>query len=248
MKKIIALAIVLFTLFSLSAAYVIDEAGLLDSEESAYLESLLDDISSNTGISMVVATARSSGSLGDAEYADRIGARSEYGTDSIVFFLNIGERTYYISTQGYAARAISYSALSDDSAYYDYLVEGNYAMAFASWARNIASYVGYQSDSASPSASAGTVSSGGTFEWEVPLFFSIVIGLSLAALVVFFQKKELKNSSLVPNADDYVVPNSFKLTLKKDIFLYSHVDRTQRPDRDDERSSGAQHGGISGHF
>ena len=272
MKKIItAILIVLLALFSLSASYVIDDAGLLTESERSSLESLLESVSSSTGISTVVATASSSGGYGDTEYADRILERPEYGEDAVVFFLNMGDRTYYISTNGYAMYVLDDRALSNDSAYIGYLSSGQYYKAFSSWARSVETYADYASRSGYESS---TLSAGGYWEtpsssekkgfsWGAPLFFSLAIGAFISFFVVSKQKKKLKNTGLVNNADDYVVPNSFNLTVHKDIFLYSNVVRVRRASANNGgrpggggprhttthiSSSGGSHGGRGGRF
>lgn len=181
MKRIIILLLVCLTAFSLSAVdYVIDDALLLSESEKSSLETLLSSISEETGISTVVATALSNGGLGDTEYADRIIERSEYGEDGVVFFLNMGSRTYYISPQGYAMYVLDDRALANDSAYYNYLRNGEYYKAFTNWAKSVETYAGYSSRS---DYAQTTLSSDGywvtqtetvekKFDWGIPLFFS----------------------------------------------------------------------------
>lgn len=271
MKRIIILLLLCLTAFSLCAVdYVIDDAGLLSESERSSLESLLSSISDRTGISTVVATATSNGGLGDTEYADRIIERSGYGEDGVVFFLNMGDRTYYISTQGYAMYVLDDNALSDDSAYYNYLRSGEYYKAFRGWAKSVETYADYSSRSdyaQSSLASDGdwvtqTETVEKKFEWGLPLFFSLAIGAFISFFVISSQKKKLKNTGLVNNADDYVVPDSFALTVQKDIFLYSNIVRIPRSRPSDNNrggggmrhttthisSSGGSHGGRGGRF
>lgn len=270
MKRIIILLLVCLTAFSLSAVdYVIDDALLLSESEKSSLETLLSSISEETGISTVVATALSNGGLGDTEYADRIIERSEYGEDGVVFFLNMGSRTYYISTQGYAMYVLDDRALANDSAYYNYLRNGEYYKAFTNWAKSVETYAGYSSRS---DYAQTTLSSDGywvtqtetvekKFDWGIPLFFSLAIGAFISFFVISSQKKKLKNTGLVNNADDYVVPDSFALTVQKDIFLYSNIVRIPRSRPSDNNrgggmrhttthisSSGRSHGGRGGSF
>ncbi len=270
MKRILtAVMIALLAVFSLSASYVIDDAGLLSESEKNSLESLLTSVSSSTGISTVVATATSSGGYGDTEYADRILERPQYGEDAVIFFLNMGERTYYISTSGYAMYVLDDSALSNDSAYIGYLSSGQYYKAFSSWAKSVETYADYALRSDYESA---VLSSDGYWEtpsssqekgfsWGAPLFFSLAIGAFISFFVVSKQKKKLKNTGFVNNADDYVVPNSFNLTVHKDIFLYSNVVRVRRASSSNGNrpggsrhttthtsSSGSTHGGRGGRF
>lgn len=272
MKRILVLLLLCFTLLSLFAVdYVIDDAALLTESEKSSLETLLSSISSRTGISTVVATSPSNGGLGDTEYADRIIERSEYGEDGVVFFLNMGNRTYYISTMGYAEYVLDDMALENDSAYRNYLSSGQYYKAFASWAKSIEAYAGYSSRS---DYAQSTLTSDGywtkktepeaeKFEWGIPLFFSLALGAFVSFFVISAQKKKLKNTGKVNNADDYVVPDSFFLTVEKDIFLYSNIVRIPRQRPSDRpgpggggmrhttthiSSSGGSHGGRDGRF
>ena len=54
----------------------------------------------------------------------------------------------------------------------------------------------------------------------------------------------MKTANRVLTAENYVQPGSMQLTNSKDVYLYSHVAATKKPERDSgSRSSG---GGFSG--
>ena len=75
------------------------------------------------------------------------------------------------------------------------------------------------------------------------ILISLVIGFVIAAIVVFTMKGKLKSVRVKSEASDYVVPGSFVVNQSRDLFLYSHVTRTERPKN---TSSGGSHTSSSG--
>ncbi len=259
MKKFIILIAFALTVFSLNAGkYLIDDAALLTESERTELETLLENVSSETGISCVIVTDTSSHGYTTSDYADYVIEKPEYGEDGVCFFINMGEMEYYISTTGYAMYALDDYALSDDSlsdVLFPYLSDGEFCRAFSSWANYVKVCSDYspRSDYENEAladdgewvvkSDVDAYNDRNTFHWGAPLFFSIAIGAFISYLYVNSQKKKLKNTGLECSADDYVVKDSFSLTTRKDIFLYSNVVRIRRV----QNSSSGGGGGKSHH-
>ncbi len=274
MKKIlITLAFLLASLSLFSSPLLIDNANLLSENEEAELTRKLEEVKTKTSLSLVVVTDTSSYGKGDREAADYIFENGDYGDDGVVFFLNMGDRSYYISTSGYAMYSLDDYALSDDKIYspvISYLSKGEYYTAFS----NFASYVEIATqESTRESYDNHTLSSNGDwvevevrekkFDWAMSLLFSIIVGTTVSIIVISKEKRKMKSVGAVNNADDYVVPNSFVLDEDENILLYSHVSRVMKaPPRDDNNfggnrphhttthisSSGGTHGGRGGKF
>ncbi len=64
-----------------------------------------------------------------------------------------------------------------------------------------------------------------------------LIGTVIGAISTFTMKGKLKSVTRKNQAADYVVPGSFELRDSRDLFLYSHVTKTARP-QNDSRSGG----------
>ena len=66
-------------------------------------------------------------------------------------------------------------------------------------------------------------------------------------------KAKLKTVRQQAKADDYMTPGSLHLTYSRDLFLYTHLDRREKPKSDSgssthTSSSGTTHGGGGGKF
>ena len=79
----------------------------------------------------------------------------------------------------------------------------------------------------------------------IPLALMAVVGL-IVALVLKGQLKSVRKQN---QANTYVKPGSMRLTISRDIFLYSHVSRTRKANNSSSgggRSSGGRSGGSRG--
>lgn len=274
MKKIILILTFLLASFSLfSSPLLVDNANLLSEEEEVELTKKLEEVKEKTTLTVVVVTDTSSYGKGDMEAADSIFENGDYGEDGVVFFLNMGERSYYISTSGYAMYCLDDYALSDDKIYSPviaYLSNGEYYTAFT----NFASYVEIAAkESTRESYSSQTLNSDGDwvevkekkFGWFGAILLSLIVGTVVSIIVISKEKKKMKSVASVNDADAYVVPNSFVLDEDEDILLYSHISKalkTPPEDRDNDNrrgnrshhttihfsSSGGTHGGRGGKF
>lgn len=250
MKKIILFLIVLFPLLSLySSEYVVDNASLLSNSEKETLSYALENVKEKTGISAVILSDTSSHGYTTRDWADLYIERDEYGKDGVVLFLNMGEREYYISTIGYAMYALGGNALSDrnlNGVLFPYLSSGDYYTAFSNWADYIVlsaearPYDEYVSLNTQKEENEEK-----KFSPYAPLFYSLFLGFFLSYLFVQSRKRKLRNIGKVNNADDFVVPGSFKVNVLRDIFLYSNTN-VVRIKSDNDRPSQSFHSSPSG--
>ena len=74
----------------------------------------------------------------------------------------------------------------------------------------------------------------------VPVLICMALGLVVGIGVMAYQVSRMKTVVSKNSAADYVRPGSMLLTDSRDIFLYSHVTRTPKPQNN---HSGGGHGG-----
>ena len=245
--------------FSSEYYRVQDNADLLTQEEQDTLLQELDEISQRQKMDIVIATTNSLDGKDVVAYADDLYDECDYGygeqKDGVLLLISMEERDWYISTCGYGITAftdagiqyIGEQMLSD-------LSEGDYAAAFDVFAEQCDSFI-TQARNDEPFDSKNLPREPLGNKW---ILISIVVGVVLAFLVVGGMKGQLKSVRSKPTARDYLREGSFEVTESRDLFLYSHVDKTARPDDDDDdyssgssthtSSSGQTHGGGGGKF
>ena len=57
----------------------------------------------------------------------------------------------------------------------------------------------------------------------------VIVGIVVAFIVTLIMKGQLKSVRQQRAAANYVVPGSFRLTARSDVFLYRNVVRRERP-------------------
>lgn len=249
---------------------VSDGAGFLTEEEVMLLTETLDNIRSAYEFDVSVVT-ESVMSGSDAEStADDIFDYKGYGAgegkDGIMFYVSEEPRKYQLSTHGSGIDCFTDSKLiSIEDAFLPYLKDNDYYNAFNEFALKcdeilyeFHNYVpgdgdsyGYGSDGYE---SYGAIDDAGAIP---PLAIAIVILLPLLIAFIATQIKLAKMNTAVSNkyAADYMRPGSMNLTDSSDIFLYSTVSQTLKPQPEDHdsssvhtSSSGESHGGRGGSY
>ncbi len=229
---------------------LIDGAEVLTSEEELRLVSMLDKISTELRCDFVVVTVKTLDGENIQKYADDYYDYNGYGygkdADGILFLLALDERQFAVSTCGIAYERIGDLELDEiinDAGYY--LSSREYYMAFASFAENGRAYImGNKYNSGSSS-----------FEFGKAVIISIAIGFICGLIAVTVMKGKLKSVRQKNQARDYILEDSFNLTLQRDMYLYKTVNRVEKPKEDSSSrggghisSSGRTHGGRSGRF
>lgn len=250
------------SVFSVSAAdrsFLVDNAGLLSGSEQAELNNSLSEISDHQSCDVVIVTVQSlEGKTAQAyadDYYDQNGYGKGDGRDGILFLLSMEARDWAISTCGYGITAFT-------DAGQRYIIEeikpdlsnGDYNAAFTGFADQCDDFL-TQAHTAEPYDGENM-----PVEKVDPLFMLLicfVIGLIVALIVTGVMKSQLKSVAVRNEAADYMRKGSLNVTGSRELFLYSHVDRTEKPKDDDNSStgssthtssSGTEHGGSSGKF
>lgn len=256
MKKIIRIFLVLGLLTTLclkvyaAAPLLTDEADLLTSTEAASLEQKLADISNRQGVDIVVVTVDSTDGADPMDYADDWFDYNDYRSDGILLLVSMENRDWYISTTGYGITAVTDAGLEYISdQFIPLLSDGDYAEAFNTFAQLCDQFI-TQAKTGDPYDSHNLPRE--PFNVVLHLLIAIVIGFIVALIATGSMKSKLKTVHQQVKADDYVLPGSLQLTGSRDLFLYTHVTKTERPQSGGSSthrsSSGTTHGGGGGKF
>ena len=236
---------------------LVDNAGLLSSGEERDLLSKLDEISRRQEADIVVVTADSLGGKTPMAYADDFYDDNGYGKDGVLLLVSMEDRDWWISTAGCGITAITDAGIEYISdKFLPDLRDGDYADAFTTFAELC--------DDFFTQAKTGNPYDRGhmprePFNAAKNLLIAVIVGFVIALIATGVMKGKLKTVRFQSDADRYVKTNSMHVTERRDLFLYSHVDRRARPKETGSSSSrggsgthtsfsGRSHGGGGGKF
>lgn len=238
---------------------LVDMADVLGESEKSDVLSMLDEISKRQQLDIVVVTANSLDGKTPMEYADDFYDNHAYGfgdeKDGVLLLVSMEDRDWWISTTGYGITVftdagieyISEQFLSD-------LSDGAYAEAFLCYAELCDEFI--------TQARTGQPYDTGNFPKEpFPLVLSIcialLVGFIFAISIVLIMSSKMKSVRFQQAASEYVKSGSMNITQSRELFLYSHMNRRERPKDNDSNgggstthssSSGTTHGGGGGKF
>ncbi len=253
-----------------SAPWVVDNAELLTPEEEYALTEKIRLLREELGLDMVILTTWSTEGQDVASYADDFYERNGYGqgesNSGILLFLDMGSRQWYMSTCGEAIDIFPDYALDElgERIVYD-LSDGYYYSAFDTWLDTLPYYL--ESHWESPEQ---PYYPGYEYNYDPPVYepspgfqigIPLVIGLVAALVTVFTMRSQMNTAKFQKGAASYMKNGSFRLLQNHDIYLYSRVNKTPRPQNTssggrspNHRSSthrssgGVRHGGRGGRF
>ncbi len=242
MKKLISLILCLMLLpvLAVQAAQplVTDRAGLLTGQETASLESKAARLGETYDMDVAIFTIGSFVGTGTPEaFADDY-FDANYGTDGVLFLLELNSRSWHISTLGTAADLLTDDDLIQiEEQVLPLLSDGWYFDAFGVFLDILPGYLEPEEDSL-----AGF------------LLIAAVPGAILAAVILAVMASLMNTKKPRHSAADYTVQGSYKLRLHQDLFLYSDLHKRARPKENKSgntthtSSSGRSHGGRGGKF
>ena len=254
MKKIILILVLLalcVTTVSATPAHMVDDAGLLTSTEEAALEATLSEISNRYNVDVVIVTVDSTNGDSPMDFADDYYDYGGYRPDGILLLVSMEDSDWWVSTTGYGITAVTDAGLDYMSdRFVPYLSDAEYAQSFTEFANLCDSFLA-QAKTGDPYDSHNLPKD--PYSFFTNLVISVIVGLVAALIVTGKFKAQLKTVSLKAKADDYVKPGSLQLTRRQDLFLYSHLDRREKPKSSSGSSthvssSGTTHGGGGGKF
>lgn len=236
---------------------LMDQAALLSEVDQIQLEAKLDEISDRQQVDVVVATADSLDGYSPQEYAELINETFDFGYNkdkgAVILVLGMDERDWYIATTGYGITAITDAGREYMAEQFtDDLSDGNYMQAFTTYADLCDKFI--------TQAKTGEPYDAGNLPKEpFPLVRNILIalgvGLVIALIVTGIMRGKMKSVRFQPAASSYVKQNSMNVTESRDMFLYRHIDRREKPKDNNSggssthtSSSGTTYGGGGGKF
>lgn len=289
MKKLISLMIALcLSLFIVSFSfavdceYLIDNADLLSEDEEILLLSEIEEFIYSNGFDVVIHTTPDTDGKAVYEYAEDFYDNGGYSSDGLIFVISMQERDYYTSTCGSLVDSLpDYAIDSLCEPVVPCLSDGNYYKAFSVYLSQINYYINndwhignddsfvfagdYYADEYIYEGSyeddyqyeSNASSSSNVFIRELIL---VVIAVVVALIITSILKSMMNTVVKKHDADDYVVPGTFRLDLRHDLFIGSSVTRRPLPKNNNNNSrpgggggvrmssGGVRHGGSGGKF
>ena len=237
---------------------VIDNAGLLDTDEAAKLEERIAGIREKYSFDVVILTENSIGSKTPAAYAedyyDLNGFGEGAGHDGVLLLLNMGERDWMITATGYGESVFTdYGIQNAGEEIVGYLGEGDYYQAFDRFLDVTVEYI-EAADAGEPvddenfyddyynyyNDGYGSRSSSG-HDYFLTGGVILIVSLIIAFAVTGGMKSKMRTVVPQRTAQNYVA--GFDLRNQQDMFLYSNVARTLKSS--DSGSGGGRSGGSS---
>ena len=245
---------------------VIDDADLLMGTEEMHLLSKLDEIADTEQFDVIIATVDTLEGKTPQEYADDLYDYNDFGLgdkkDGILLLVSMENRDVYISTTGSGIFFFG-DGVWDESILnriLPYLSDGKYFEAFELYASLCEVHInpelydkmqddyGYGYDDSSDYDYDyyydynQSYSPSKNFDFIGMIPVSLAIGMVISVLIMLSFRSKLKSVRSKPNAHDYQVPDSMRITHQSDMYLYSHVTKTPRQ----TQNTGARGGGIHG--
>ncbi len=237
---------------------LVDFADILTESEEEGLLTILDEISERQQFDIVVVTTNTLDGKSPMTYADDYYDENDYGfgaeKDGVLLLVSMEDRDWWISTAGYGITVFTDTGITYLSEQFlPQLGDGNYEEAFTRFA--------YLCDEFITQAQTGESYDSSTlpkapFSVGYHLSRALLIGLLIAVIVTATMCYNMKSVRFQPAASAYIKSGSMNVTEKRDLFLYSHVDRTVRQKSSSSgggssthtSSSGKSHGGGGGKF
>jgi uncharacterized protein len=218
---------------------VFDKAGILSDFDAEFLAERAQEISQLAEIDIVILTVPSLDGKTAMAYADDY-FDYNYGSDGILLLIDMGSRQWHISTCGAAIEAFADTDLMDmEDGLMRYLPDGRFADAFHQFLSDAEYYV----------------SDEGVSDLEASLFIAVPASAVIALIVILIMRFAMNTKRPQRSAESYLISGSENLRRQQDLFLYSNVIKTARPQNNSSggssthrSSSGRSHGGRGGRF
>lgn len=225
---------------------VVDDAGLLTSDQVRELNALAERVSSGYGMDVAVLTVNSLGGKTARDFADDYYDSHNYHYDGLILVLAIQDREWYISTSGSAIQAFTdYGIDQIGDLIVPYFSSGAYYEGFHAFVSEASEYMeaykrGEPIDL--PERSMSSI-----------LLVSLLLGLVAAGVSVGIMCGNMNTKRWQQDAGTYTKQDSFSFPVRQDIFLYHNVSKIPRPEPSSSggssthtSSSGRSHGGGGG--
>ena len=230
---------------------IVDEAGYLMQSELTELSEKLDLVREKYSFEVAIYTESDMTSDTAEASADDIYDYSGYGAgendDGIMLYICSDTREYHFTTHGKGREFFNSNGLVYlESKVVPHLSENDYYEAFEAYIE--------ASEELLEMAKAGTPYNKKNYSIKY-IITVIVLCLLIPLLVAFLKMKKKLNKMKTARGNDYaanyVKPGSMNITTSRDLFLYSHITKTEKAKSSSgthTSSSGRTHGGRGGSF
>ena len=254
--------------------YVVDDAGLLTSEEEEDVQRWAASYKEDLQLDIVIVTTYGSSGKGVQAYADDFYDQNGYGygihKTGILLLIDMESREWYMSTCGEAIYMFTdYGLERLGQEILPWLSDGEYYRAFLAWISALPPYAeayragspvdGYVSPDEYDAPSGEEI-----YYYEDhagialrPFPIALLTGLIVASITILVMRGRMNTAKMQRDAANYLKNGSFRLRQRSDMFLYSRVSRKAKPKNNTSggggssvhRSSGGiSHGGRGGRF
>lgn len=235
--------------------WIVDDADVLSDEQENMLRQKLNEISNRQKFAVAIVIVDTFGSKTPMNFADDFYDYNGYGVelsenrDGAILAFSMSHK-WYISTCGYGIEAITDAGRERMADLFKpYLKDKEYYSACDKFADLCDDYV--------TEARNGTAYDVGhlpklPFPFMKRLGIAIIAGLLIAFIIVTIMKSKLTTVKAQDSAVDYTKEGSMVVNESRDMFLYSHVSKTEKAKDSDggssthTSSSGSTHGGGGG--
>lgn len=231
-----------------------DNAHFLSDSETAELEEALQGVRTKHQVDVAVVTTDSLYGDTAMEAADDIYDYYFYGygsaSDGILLYINRSPREYWISTYGEGERAFTDNGMDYlKREIVPHLKNDDYAGAIRAYAAVADELLSMKEEGTVYNEKAPKTGK----EVAVPVVLAIGVPAIIALVLMMGKLKKMNTVNRQMTAEHYITPGSMELISSKDIFLYSHVTRTKKPEPSSSggshsSSSGRSHGGGGGSY
>ena len=256
-----------FTVSAQEYSHVEDRADLLSSEEISYLEDYAAILKESYDIDAVIVITDSLKGYSAQDYADNFYENNGYGNDGVLFLLAMDEREWYISTSGSMIYILTdYGVQQVGNGMIPYLADGLWFEGLCTFLHSLPKYLNAYEEGAAIEGYAdysgdyyhGTQEKILYYEKDdIPNFgLSFICGIIVAGIAVLIMRSSMNTKRAKRGASEYMRAGSWKVTEHRDLFLYSRVTKTAKPQNNTSgggssvhhSSSGRSHGGGGGRF
>lgn len=261
MKKVVSLLFVCFMCFALAFPCfavefenppIIDEAGYLSDSQLEGLSGKLEGIRQEHEFEVAIVTEYEMTSYDAMSSADDIYDYNGFGAgendDGIMLYICSSTRDYWITTHADGIRVFNENGIEYLKKNIEpYLAEDNYYLAMDKFA-DLADELLTMAENGEPFNKK---------QYDTKYLLMVVGGALLIPLIIAYcmmNSKLSKMKTAVSNdyAANYIKPGSKVLNMSRDIFLYSHITKKEKPKNNSsgthKSSSGRTHGGGGGSF
>lgn len=268
MKRILPILLCLLLLLPLTVSAdlpkVVDESGLLSSDELQKLEEAAATIVAEYSMDVLILTVDSLNGMDEFDFADDYYDSHGYGIGSqqsgIIFLLSMSERVWAVRTIGEAKKAVTdYEIDGIIDVVWNDLSSGNYYETFDlflscvedeyyDFRNNDSIYDGSGNDDPYVPQPDNDIyypndaeESLGISDILSRLGISLLIGAVAALIVLLIMRSQMNTAKQQSGAKNYMTGGSYDLYRCQDIFLYSRTSRIRKPDPN--TSGGSRSGG-----